>query len=188
MQVSVKGKNVEVTPALRDYADKKLQRLSKYFSEIKEARVVVSVQRNLHCIEVLLEGDGVLLRGEERSDSMYASIDQVVEKLEQRVKRFKGKLHGRAHSKGPKEKEALKQQTVTEAQTPEGPVPDEESYEPEIARVKRFAVKPMSPEEACAQMEMLHHDFYVFVNSESSQISVVYRRKAGGYGLLVPDF
>ncbi len=187
MQVSVKGKNIEVTPAMREYAEKKLQRLSKYFSEIKEARVVLSAQRGTHSIEVLLEGDGVLLRGEEKADGVNACIDQVVEKLEQRVKRFKGKLYGRAQQKGPKEKAALREQVVAEATTPEGPVFDED-YEPEIARVKRFPVKPMSPEEACAQMELLHHDFFVFVNSESSQVSVVYRRREGGYGLLEPDF
>lgn len=187
MLVTVKGKNVEVTPALRDYAEKKLSRLSKYFGEIKEARVVQSVQRNQHIVEVMLEGDGVLLRGEERGADMYAAVDLVLEKLEHRVKKFKGKLHNRAHQQGPREKEHLKERTVTEAQTPEGVVPEEE-YEPTIARVKRFAAKPMAPEEAARQMELLHHDFFVFVNSESSEVSVVYRRKHGDYGLLVPDY
>lgn len=188
MQVSIKGKDVDVTPAMRQYAEKKLQKLAKYFAEIKEARVVQSVQKNTHVIEVLLEGDGILLRGEERSDSMYASIDQVIEKLEQRVKKYKGKLYGRSHEKGPKEKEAMRDRAVAEAETPEaGPIEGEE-YEPVIERTKRFAVKPMAPEEAARQMELLHHDFFVFVNSESSQVSVVYRRKRGGYGLLEPDF
>jgi putative sigma-54 modulation protein len=188
MQVSIKGKDVDVTPAMREYAEKKLQKLTKYFSEIKEARVVQTVQKNTHVIEVLLEGDGILLRGEERSESMYTSIDMVVEKLEQRVKKFKGKLYGRSHERGPKEKEALREKTVTEAQTPEEGLADGEEYEPVIERTKRFAVKPMAPEEAARQMELLHHDFFVFVNSESSQVSVVYRRKRGGYGLLEPDF
>ncbi len=184
MQVSIKGKDVDVTPAMREYAEKKLQKLKKYFSEIKEARVVQSVQKNTHVIEVLLDGDGILLRGEERSDNMYTSIDMVVDKLEQRVKKFKGKLYGRR----PKEKEALRDKAVTEAQTPEEGLADGEEYEPVIERTKRFAVKPMAPEEAARQMELLHHDFFVFVNSESSQVSVVYRRKRGGYGLLEPDF
>ncbi len=187
MQVSIKGKGIEVTPALRDYAEKKLSKLSKYFSEIKAAHVVQSVQKNVHVIEVLLEGDGVLLRGEERSDSMYSSIDLVVEKLEQRVKKYKGKLYGRSHEKGPKEKEALRDKTAMEAATPDT-APGDEDYTPHIARVKSFQAKPMTPEEAATQMELLHHDFFVFIDADTSCVNVVYRRKAGGYGLLVPDF
>ena len=174
MQVSIKGKNVEVTPAMRDYAEKKLPRPQKYCGELKEARVVQSVQKNTHVIEVLLEGDGVLLRGEERSDNMYSSIDLVVEKLEQRVKKFKGKLQGRSKDKGPKEKEEIREKTVAEAQA--GGEEEEDIYKPVIKRIKRFRAKPMSAEEAATQMELLHHDFFVFVNSESSQVNVVYRR------------
>src|SRR5438128_1024418 len=92
MRVTVKGKNVHVTDTLKAYAEKKLQKLNKYFSNIKDAQVTQSIQRNWHIVEVQLEGDGVFLRGEERSADMYASIDAVVEKLERQVKRFKGKL------------------------------------------------------------------------------------------------
>src|SRR5436189_84048 len=92
MRVTVKGKNVHVTDTLKSYAEKKLQKLNKYFSNIKDAQVTQSIQRNWHIVEVQLEGDGVFLRGEERSADMYASIDAVVEKLERQVKRFKGKL------------------------------------------------------------------------------------------------
>ena len=103
MQVNVKGKNVQVTDALKRYAEKKVQKLGKHFKEIKEAQVTQSIQRNWHIIEVQLEGDGVVIRGEERTDNMYASIDQVVNKLEKRIERFKGKLYGKSLEVGPKE-------------------------------------------------------------------------------------
>lgn len=189
MLVTVKGKNVEVTDALRSYAEKKVQRLEKYFKEIKEAQVTQSVQRNWHIVEVQLEGDGVLLRGEERSDDMYASIDLVVEKLERRVKKFKGKLIGKSTEEGPKEKEAQRDQIVAEAigvESLEAPT-EEEEFAPTIVRMKRHAFKPMRPEEAANQMELLHHDFFVFLNADTEMLNVVYKRKDGNYGLIEPD-
>ncbi len=159
---------------------------------IEEQGAPAARQRNQHIVEVMLEGDGVLLRGEDRADDMYAAVDIVLDKLEQRVKKFKGKLYGRSHHQGPREKQQLRERTLLEAEAAEdvgvGDSGSEEDYEPTIARVKRFTAKPMAPEEAARQMELLHHDFFVFVNSESSEVSVVYRRKQGDYGLLVPDY
>lgn len=184
MLVNVKGKNVEVTDALKRYAEKKIQKLEKYFKDIKEAQVTQSVQRNWHIVEVQLEGDGILLRGEERSDDMYASIDQVVEKLERQVKRFKGKLYGKSMTAGPREKQQMKEQMAAEAM---GEAAEEEEAAPRIVRAKRFPVKPMTPEDATIQMELLHHDFFVFRNIESEEVSVVYKRKDGNYGLIEPE-
>ncbi len=188
MLVTVKGKNVEVTDALKRYAEKKVQKLEKYFKDIKEAQVIQSVQRNWHIVEVQLEGDGILLRGEERTDDMYASIDLVVEKLERRVQRFKGKLYGKATIKGPRERAAERDLTTAAAagmeSLEEEPVED---TAPTIVRMKRFAFKPMTPEDAATQMELLHHDFFVFLNSTTESINVVYRRKDGNYGLIEPD-
>ncbi len=181
MLVTVKGKNVEVTDALKSYAEKKIQKLEKYFKEIKEAQVTQSVQRNWHIVEVMLEGDGVLLRGEERSDDMYASIDLVVEKLERRVQRFKGKLYGKTIDKGPKEREMQREQIAAEAENAH------EEPLPYITRTKRFAIKPMGPDEAANQMELLHHDFFVFLNEDSDNVAVVYKRKDGNYGLMEPE-
>lgn len=188
MLVTVKGKNVEVTDALRRYAVKKIQKLAKYFREIKEAQVTQSVQRNWHIVEVQLEGDGILLRGEERSDNMYASIDLVVDKLERRVQKFKGKLYGKTTDRGPKEKEAQRDQMVAEA-SGAGSLEEiaEEELVPQIVRTKRFPVKPMTPEEAANQMELLHHDFFVFRNDETDAVNIVYRRKDGNYGLIEPE-
>lgn len=184
MLIHVKGKNVDVTDALRSYIDKKLQRLEKYFGEIKEATVVLSVQRGMQMVEVQLEGDGILLRGEERrGNDMYASIDEVVEKLEGRVKKFKGKVRSRSQEQGPSEKNVIKQQAMTEAFGPEITEPEDM---PHLVRTKRFAIKPMSPEEAANQMELLHHDFYVFRNDDTEDVNVVYKREDGNYGLIEP--
>ena len=175
MRVIVKGKNVQVTDALEKYAQKKVEHLGKYFNNIKEATVTQSTQRNWHIVEVMLEGDGIVLRGEERSDNMYASIDQVVEKLESQIKRFKGKLN-RSHTK------------ETAIPDMEGETsPEDEATHPEIVRVKRFAFKPMSPEEASAQMELLGHDFFVFLNADTDLINVIYLRHDGNYGLIEPE-
>jgi putative sigma-54 modulation protein len=189
MLVTVKGKNVEVTDALKRYAEKKVQRLARYFKEIKEAQVTQSVQRNWHTVEIQLEGDGVLLRGEERTDNMYASIDQAVDKLEQRVKKFKGKLYGKTTEEGPREKEAQRDHIAAEAAGVESleELPLEEEFVPTIVRTKRHAFKPMSPIEAANQMELLHHDFFVFLNDQTEAFNVVYRRKDGNYGLIEPE-
>jgi len=187
MLISVKGRNVEPTEALQEYVSKKVHKLEKYFHEIKEAVVTMSVQRGMHIVEVQLEGDGILLRGEERQGTdMYGSIDQVVEKLETRVKKFKHRRFGKSVEEGPKEKEDMKSQMMSEAYGSEQePTAEEEAEDrPTIVRVKRFTMKPMAPEEAAQQMELLHHDFYLFTDAESNNVCVVYKRDDGHYGLI----
>ncbi len=186
MLIHVKGRNYDVKPALQDYLDKKLQKLEKYFRNIKEANVTLSVERGMHIVEVQLEGDNVMIRGEERrGNDMHSAIDQVVEKLETRVKKFKGKLYGKTTEEGPKEKEQIKAQVMTEAFTADAE-DDEAEHQPSIVRVKEFNMKPMTAEEAAQQMELLHHSFFVFLNMESEEVNVVYRREDGDYGLIVP--
>ena len=183
MLIHIKGKHVEVTEALKSYIEKKLQKLDKYFHDIREANVVLSVQRGMQMVEVQLEGDGVLLRGEERrGNDMYASIDEVVDKLESRVKKFKGKRAGKSIDEGPKEKNAIKNQAMVEAFGREEAEPDLLI----VVRTKRFALKPMTPEEAAQQMELLHHEFFVFRNSDTEEVNVVYKREDGNYGLIEP--
>ncbi len=184
MLIQVKGKNLDVTDALNSYIEKKLQKLEKYFHDIKAADVILSVYRGMHVVQVTLEGDGILLRGEERRGTdMYGSIDQVVEKLETRVKKFKGKRSGKTMTEGPREKEAIKDQTMTQAF---GPEETEAEEMPVVVRTKRFEMEPMTPEEAAQQMELLHHDFFVFRNSETEDVNVVYKREDGNYGLIEP--
>ncbi len=181
MRVTVKGKNVHVSDPLKAYVEKKLQKLTKYFSTIKEAQVTQTIQRNWHIIEVQVEGDGVFLRAEDRSPDMYACVDAVVEKLEKQVKRFKGKLMLHHHGEGVGAVMAGEAEESIEASAEvEAPLPG-------IVRIKRFPIKPMPPEEAAMQMELLNHDFFVFLNAESDQVNVLYRRKDGNYGLIEPE-
>jgi putative sigma-54 modulation protein len=182
MRVTVKGRNVQVTDPLKAYAEKKLQKLTKYFHNIKEAEVTQSIQRNWHIVEVLVEGDGIYLRGEERSGDMYASIDAVVEKLEKQLERFKGKLtaHPRPVETGGDEGTEIDLDELSDEEAEEGL--------PTVVKTKRFSIKPMSPDEAALQMELLNHDFFVFLNAETEQVNVLYRRKDGNYGLIEPEF
>ena len=173
MRITIKGKNVEVTDALEKYAEKKVEKLEKYFPGIRDATITQSVQKNKHIVEVTLEGDGILLRGEERTDSMYASIDLVVEKLETQIKRYKGKIINRSHPNLPP-KEEIAEDEIEESQGT-------------IVRTKKFALKPMSPNEAMMQMGMINHDFFIFMNSDTNLVSVIYKRHDGDYGLLEPD-
>jgi len=181
MRVTVKGKNVHVSDSLKVYVENKLQKLSKYFSSIKEAQVTQTIQRNWYVIEVQVEGDGVFLRAEDRSPDMYACVDAIVEKLEKQVKRFKGKLmlHPR---------EGVGEAMAAEVAPEEAAEAEEEEPLPGVVRTKRFAIKPMTPDEAAMQMELLNHDFFVFRNGETDQMNVLYRRKDGNYGLIEPEF
>lgn len=187
MRVTVKGKNLEVTDGLRAYAEKKLRKLEKYFHQIQEVQITQSIERQWHIVEVLVQGDGILLRGEERTPDMYASIDQVFEKLERQVQKFKGKRILRPREEGAHRKE--QQEAAEAAATPTAePEPGESPLETiRVVRTKRFPIKPMTPEEAAMQMELLGHDFFVFANAETDQVNVVYRRREGGYGLIEPE-
>lgn len=186
MLINIKGKNIEVSDALSSYVNKKVQKLDKYFHDLKEAVVSLSVHRGMHVVEVQLEGDGVMIRAEERrGNDMYGSIDQVVEKLESRIQKFKGKFYGKATEEGPKERAIAKDELRTEAFGPEGEEVEVEG-EPAVVRTKRFAMKPMTPEEAAQRMELLHHTFYVFRSSKTEEVNVVYKRDDGDYGLIEP--
>lgn len=182
MRVTINGKNVEVTEALRNYAERKISHLDHYFTNIRDAHVIISTQRNWQIVEVQLDGDGVFLRSEERTGDAYASIDAVVDKLERQIKRFKGKLIQR--HRHPAEDSGVRagSETVDLGDTGE----DEEPL-PVVVRTKRIATKPMVAEEAAMQMELLNHDFFVFQNAETGTVNVVYRRRDGNYGLIEPE-
>lgn len=183
MRVTFNGKSVHITDREREYAEKKLQRLSRYFRTAREAHVTHSVQRNWQIVEVQLDLDGVLLRAEERASDVMAAFDGVVEKLERQVRRFKGKVmshKGRADAP-----------TVAAAMAQLAELPEEEAggveTGPGVVRRKRFAIKPMSVEEASLQMELLNHDFFAFINAETDRVSILYHRRHEGYGLLELD-
>lgn len=184
MLVTVKGRNVDVTDALNSYINKKLSKLEKHFQHITEARATLRVQRGMHIIDVQLDKDGVILRAEERHiNDMYASVDAVVDKLEAQMQRFKSKVYGKSQDAGPKARESAKDQAMGEAF---GQGETAEAEGPSIVRVKKFVMKPMTPNEAAEQMELVHHNFFVFRDVDSDEVTVVYKRDDGNYGLIQP--
>ncbi|HEY3376651.1 MAG TPA: ribosome-associated translation inhibitor RaiA [Armatimonadota bacterium] len=183
MQVVFSGKHVEMTPALREYAESKLLKLSRFFDHVQEAKVTESILRNQHIVEVTLVADGTLIRAEERSADMYSSIDLVIDKLERQLTRYKGRFVTRTREslEGQKPESFV---AASQANAPESPEADEEL--PMIVRTKRFAIKPMNPEEAALEMELIGHDFFVFRNAENDHVCVIYKRRDGHYGLIDP--
>ncbi|MGN7762038.1 ribosome hibernation-promoting factor, HPF/YfiA family [Paenibacillus sp. 22594] len=183
MQFSIRGQQIEVTDALRDYVDKKLSRLEKYFDAppTSEGYVTLGVVRGLHTVEVTIPLAGVTLRAEDRSDDMYASIDAVVDKLERQIRKHKTKLNRKFRQEG-----SLKTLFVEGA--PNSVAVEEQDYDDlEVVRNKRFTLKPMDVEEAILQMNMVGHNFFVFSNIDTSEVSVVYKRNDGKYGLIEQD-
>lgn len=170
---TVVGRNIEVTDALRDTIDKKLSKLDKYFHKEMDATVTLIVEKNRQIVEVMVPLSGRIIRAEESTDDMYASIDKVIDVLEKQIRKQKEKLKDKKFNG-----ETIRFENIE-------PVNDEE--EGKIKRVKRFSIKPMSEEEAVLQMELIGHDFFVFRNWETEEINVVYKRKDGHYGLIVPE-
>lgn len=176
MQVVVKGKNIEVTESLRQHAEQKVAKIAKLDLGFKEVEVKLVVEKNpsiqLNQIaEVTLFGNGPLMRAEEADRDMYVAIDKAVAKLQRQIKKYHGKQIGRSHGQLQNRRPAV----------PEG---EEERAEPTIVKTKTISIKPMTPEEAALQMEMLGHDFFVFTNSDTGSANVVYRRNDGDYGLI----
>ncbi|AEF95381.1 sigma 54 modulation protein/ribosomal protein S30EA [Desulfotomaculum nigrificans CO-1-SRB] len=173
MKVQVRGKNIDVTPALRDYVEKRLGKLEKFLDNIGEAQATLVVEGDAQKIEVTIPVNGMLLRGEEATGDMYSAIDLVVEKMERQISRYKGKINRR------------------NGRNPAGDVAGGEKIEdetPKVLRTKRFAIKPMPLDEAIMQMNLLGHDFFVFSNADTEQVNVIYKRKDGNYGLIEPEF
>ncbi|GAX89682.1 ribosome hibernation-promoting factor, HPF/YfiA family [Effusibacillus lacus] len=182
MKIQLRGDHLNITEALRDYVDKKIGRLVKYFDTppVQSVQVTLSVVRDSHNVEVTMPINGILIRAEERSSDMYASIDLVAEKLERQIRKHKTKLNRRFREEGIR--------TLFVENGAPAPVAVEEAEEGRIVRVKKFAFKPMTPEEAVMQMDLLGHDFYVFANAETEEVNVVYKRHDGNYGLIEPEF
>src|SRR6186713_3073893 len=179
MQLEVKGKNVEVSDSIRSYAESKLRRLERQLSDPTVVELELAVERNPsiadnHVAEATVWTKGPVLRAREASGDMKASIDQLVDKLERQVKRYRDKRRPRKHDR-------------PDNVMPE-PAPLERLEEgAAIVKTKQFAVKPMAPDEAVLQLELVGHDFFVFRNADSDQVNVVYRRRDGNYGLIEPS-
>lgn len=176
MIMNYTGKNMEVTDALKDVTEKKLGKLDKYFQKDIQGNVTFSTEKNRKIIEVTINLPGTILRAEESSDDMYASIDKAVDVLERQIRKHKTKLQKRYQNN-----ETIRFENVV-------PLPiEDDGIRPKLVRRKKFGLKPMSAEEAILQMELLRHNFFVYMDAESEDISVVYRRKDGNYGLIEPE-
>jgi putative sigma-54 modulation protein len=184
--VTVKGKHLQVTDGLREHAQHRLQKLETFFQNIREVIVVESVEGGLHRVEVTLQGDGLMLRGEERTNDMYVSLDRVVDKLEQRLRKFKAKhTHLRNHQ------QSLRTNVLTNNGSGiDGILPatseDDVDDSPRIVRTKAVTMKPMGIDDAVQMLELTDHDWYVYLDMDTHLTQVVYRRRDGNYGLVVP--
>lgn len=179
MKVKVVSKNIEVTPALREMIEKKISKLDKYFDPNIEAKATLSVQKNSQKVEVTIPFNGVVLRVEESTEDMYKSIDMVAEKLQRQIRKQKTKL-SRKNSVG-----SLRYPDFYPFDLKDDYVDDDQS---KVVKVKNFNVKPMSEEEAILQMELVGHNFFVYQDSKSNRVNVMYKRKDGNYGLIEPEY
>lgn len=171
MKVNITGRRLELTEGLKSATERKLGKLSKFFNEGADAKVTFSIQKERHTAEVTIYAGGMIYRAEETNTDMYAAIDKVVDIIERQIRKNKTRL-------GKRLRESAFIRTVEVE-----PLSLEEK-EFDIVRVKKHYVKPMSPEEAILQMNLLGHEFYLFKNSVSDEYNLVYRRKGGGYGLI----
>ena len=173
MKIVIVGKNIEITPGLKSAVEDKIGKLSKYFTEETVAHVTLNVEKDRQKIEVTIPVKGNIIRSEQVSSDMYVSIDLVEEVIERQLKKYKNKIVDKQQNAA-----AFAQEFVEK---------DYDDDEVKIIRTKRFGIKPMDPEEACVQMELLGHNFYVFFNSETEEVNVVYKRKGNTYGLIEPE-
>lgn len=174
MKFIIVGRNIDVTPGLRAAVEEKIGKLEKYFTSDTEVHVTLSVEKDRQKIEVTIPVKGSIIRSEQVSNDMYVSIDLVEEIIERQLKKYKTKLVDKHQAAA-----SFSQMFV------ENDYMDEEEIR--IVRTKKFDIKPMYPEDACIQMELLGHSFFVFCNAETDQVNVVYKRKGETYGLIEPE-
>ncbi len=178
IRINISGKNLEITQALRGYVEKKVSKLEKYLNDNQSAsaEVMLRTERGIHIAEVTMNLSGTMLRGEGKTGDMYTSIDAAVDRIERQFNKYKSKLGRRIPG------------TKLGGMAASAPSEDTDSQEPRIVRTKRFALKPMDVEEAVMQMELLGHDFFVFRDVDTGDVSVVYKRRDGNYGLIESQF
>lgn len=175
MKYVITGRNIEVTEGMRTAVQEKIGKLERYFNPDTEVIVTLSVEKERQKIEVIIPVKGKIIRAEQVSSDMYVSIDLVEEIIERQLKKYKNKIADKKHSAESFSAEFLDKEY-------------DEDDTIKVVRTKRFAVKPMDVEEACIQMELLGHDFFVFRNADTDEVNVVYKRKGNTYGLIEPEF
>ena len=175
MRFTINGKNIEVTQSLRSAVESKIGKLERYFTQDTEAHVMLSVEKGRQKIEVTIPVKGGIIRAEEANEDLYTAIDRVEDVIERQIKKYKTKLMDKRQAGGSLEPAFIEEDTA-----------DEEEIK--IVKTKKFDIKPMYAEDACVQMELLGHSFYVFINAESDHVNVVYKRKGDTYGLIEPEY
>ena len=176
MIVNVAGKEIDLTEELREYLEKRVDKIARYFSDIKEINAVLRVEKNKHIVELTVNANSVLLRAEERTLDMYEAIDLVVEKIERQIRKYKTKLRKRFRENSHFKAELVEKTAAAE----------DMAEEFKVVRTKAFNVKPMSVEEAIMQMNLLNHSFFVYVDDKDNNLQIVYKRQSGDYGLIEP--
>ena len=179
MRFIITGRNIVVTDALREAVEEKLGKLDKFFASETEVHVTLGVQKERQKIEVTIPVKGHIIRSEQESDNMYVSIDLVEEVIERQLKKYKNKIIDKKQNAADFADEYMSYE--------DDDMSSDDAEEIEIIRTKHFGIKPMYPEDACVQMELLGHNFYVFLNAETEEVNVVYKRKGNTYGLIEPE-
>lgn len=175
MRIKITGRNIELTEGLKAAVEDKLNKLEKYFTPDTEVNVTLSVEKERQKVEVTIPMKGSYIRSEQVSSDMYVSIDLVEEVIERQLRKYKNKIVDKQQEGSNFQKTFLENEFA-------------EDEDVRIIRTKRFGIKPMYPEDACVQMELLGHNFFVFCNAETEEVNVVYKRKDGAYGLIEPEF
>ena len=175
MKITISGKNIDVTEGLRAAVEDKLAKLEKYFTPDTICNVTLSVEKERQKMEVTIPMKGHIIRAEQQSDDMYVTVDLVEDVIEAQLKRYRKKLVTKQQNAASLRKDFVEEDSA-------------EDEEIRIIRSKKFGMKPMFPEDACIQMELLGHNFFVFCNAETDEVNVVYKRKDGAFGLIEPEF
>ena len=175
MNLVISGRNIDITEGLRSAVEEKIGKLERYFNESTEVHITLSTEKERQKIEVTIPMKGSIIRAEQTSTDMYVAIDLVEEVIERQLRKYKNKLIDKEQAAAQLSKDFMEEDIY-----------DDEEIQ--IIRSKKFAMKPMDPEEACVQMELIGHNFFVFRNSETDEVNVVYKRKGNTYGLIEPEF
>jgi putative sigma-54 modulation protein len=179
MELQITGKNIEISPEVRQYIERKLDKLGRHLHKIMESKVEISEQKTKSpqqhfVVQVTIDSSGTLFRSQERGENLVSAIDKVVGVMDRQIKRYKGKLYkkgrGSSLARGGLSEEIVEEKTMGR-----------------IVKIKQFVVKPMSVDEAIEQMELLGHDFFLFFDADDEGLNLLYRRKDGNYGLIKPE-
>lgn len=185
MEIVIKGKNLEVPENAKDYIAKRVQKFNRHLQDITLTEVELSEEKtqskdNRFIVEITLNVQGSFLRGVQRSSDVFSAVDIAADLVDRQIRRYKDRIQGKK-----RRIPGIKGEMAAEID--EAAAVEEEEPDGKVIRVKRFEMKPMSPEEAVEQMDMVGHDFFVFFNDATEQVNVVYRRRQGDYGLIEPQ-